>query len=345
MVFDDHDVHDDWNTSLRLGARHPRARAGGTTASSAASCPTGSTSTWATSRPSTSPRTTSTAQVRGRERGRPAAARVRLPRRPRGGRHALELLPRLRRLAADHDRLARRPRARPGRGARCSTRRSGAGSRSTPQGEFDHLLIGSSLPLLLAPGLHYLEAWNEAVCEGAWGRARRARGGEVPPGDGPGALGGVRALAASARSRSSAAVGGRAARPAAGLDRRAVGRRPPRLPRRGRVQARRRRALRRLPGDLLAVPQPARRARAPGHPLRLLARGHGWSAGAGARGAASRTRRCAGASRTTTPWFDNQVCFLELDGRRVAPVAAEDGAGRGRRPRLETVFEHELAAG
>jgi hypothetical protein len=37
-------------------------------------------------------------------------------------------------------------------------------------GDFDHLLIGTSLPMFLAPGLHYLEAWNEAVCDGAWGR-------------------------------------------------------------------------------------------------------------------------------------------------------------------------------
>jgi hypothetical protein len=36
-------------------------------------------------------------------------------------------------------------------------------------GEFDHLLLGTSLPFLLAPGLHYLESWNEAVCNGAWG--------------------------------------------------------------------------------------------------------------------------------------------------------------------------------
>jgi hypothetical protein len=36
-------------------------------------------------------------------------------------------------------------------------------------GDFDHVLIGTSLPLFLAPGLHYLEAWNEAVCDGAWG--------------------------------------------------------------------------------------------------------------------------------------------------------------------------------
>jgi hypothetical protein len=30
-------------------------------------------------------------------------------------------------------------------------------------------VIGTSLPLFLAPALHYLEAWNEAVCDGAWG--------------------------------------------------------------------------------------------------------------------------------------------------------------------------------
>jgi hypothetical protein len=37
-------------------------------------------------------------------------------------------------------------------------------------GDFDHLLFGTSLPFLLGPGLHHLEAWNEAVCRGAWGR-------------------------------------------------------------------------------------------------------------------------------------------------------------------------------
>jgi hypothetical protein len=33
----------------------------------------------------------------------------------------------------------------------------------------DHLVIGTSLPLLLGPALHHVEAWNEAVCDGAWG--------------------------------------------------------------------------------------------------------------------------------------------------------------------------------
>src|SRR5829696_3816311 len=46
------------------------------------------------------------------------------------------------------------------------------------KGGFDHLLIGSSLPAFLAPGLHELEAWNEAVCGGAWGQAA-AKIGEI----------------------------------------------------------------------------------------------------------------------------------------------------------------------
>jgi hypothetical protein len=36
-------------------------------------------------------------------------------------------------------------------------------------GGYDHLLIATSLPWLLAPALHSVEAWSEAVCAGAWG--------------------------------------------------------------------------------------------------------------------------------------------------------------------------------
>jgi hypothetical protein len=42
--------------------------------------------------------------------------------------------------------------------------------------ECDHLVLGISDPPLLTPGLHYLEAWNEAVCAGAWGRPAAAAG-------------------------------------------------------------------------------------------------------------------------------------------------------------------------
>jgi hypothetical protein len=37
------------------------------------------------------------------------------------------------------------------------------------RGDVRHLLIGTSLPFLMPPGVHYLEAWNEAVAGGAWG--------------------------------------------------------------------------------------------------------------------------------------------------------------------------------
>jgi hypothetical protein len=37
------------------------------------------------------------------------------------------------------------------------------------RGDFDHLLIGTTVPYLLSPGFHHLEAWNERLCDGAWG--------------------------------------------------------------------------------------------------------------------------------------------------------------------------------
>ena len=46
-------------------------------------------------------------------------------------------------------------------------------------GAFDHLLIATSLPWLLSPGLHHLEAWNEAVCAGAWGRTAARLGEKI----------------------------------------------------------------------------------------------------------------------------------------------------------------------
>jgi PhoD-like phosphatase len=36
-------------------------------------------------------------------------------------------------------------------------------------GDYDHLLLASSLPYLLGPGMQYVEAWSEAVAGGAWG--------------------------------------------------------------------------------------------------------------------------------------------------------------------------------
>jgi len=45
-------------------------------------------------------------------------------------------------------------------------------------GDFDHLLISTTVPFLLSPGFHHLEAWSERVCDGAWG-GLAARGAET----------------------------------------------------------------------------------------------------------------------------------------------------------------------
>jgi hypothetical protein len=39
------------------------------------------------------------------------------------------------------------------------------------EGDFDHLLIATTVPFLLSPGFHHLEAWNERMCGGAFGPA------------------------------------------------------------------------------------------------------------------------------------------------------------------------------
>ena len=41
---------------------------------------------------------------------------------------------------------------------------------SKAQGDVDHLLLIDTLPFLLVPAFHHVEAWNEAVCDGAWGQ-------------------------------------------------------------------------------------------------------------------------------------------------------------------------------
>jgi PhoD-like phosphatase len=50
---------------------------------------------------------------------------------------------------------------------------AGLDTAGRDNGGFDHLVIATSLPLLLPHGIHCLEAWNEAVCAGAWGNRLR----------------------------------------------------------------------------------------------------------------------------------------------------------------------------
>lgn len=57
-------------------------------------------------------------------------------------------------------------------------------------GSYDHLLIGTSLPWLLPPLVHDAEAWNAALCRGAGCAVGAVRGGSAAAGR-SGALGGV----------------------------------------------------------------------------------------------------------------------------------------------------------
>jgi len=49
----------------------------------------------------------------------------------------------------------------------------------TATGGFDHLLLATSVPWLLMPAMHDLEGWNEAVCNGAWGGLAKRVGEKV----------------------------------------------------------------------------------------------------------------------------------------------------------------------
>jgi PhoD-like phosphatase len=38
------------------------------------------------------------------------------------------------------------------------------------RGSYHHLVVATTLPAFLPHGIHFLEAWNEAVCDGCWGK-------------------------------------------------------------------------------------------------------------------------------------------------------------------------------
>lgn len=44
------------------------------------------------------------------------------------------------------------------------------------EGDFDHLILATTVPVFMAHGIHHVEAWNERLCDGAWGRPGRRLG-------------------------------------------------------------------------------------------------------------------------------------------------------------------------
>jgi hypothetical protein len=208
------------------------------------------------------------------------------------------------------------------------------------EGEFDHLLVGTSLPLLLAPGLHYLESWNEAVCNGAWGRTAGVLGEkmrqaldlehwaafgssldrimelmrDVGRGDKGPPPASVVALSGDVHHAYLAEVG---------------------FPRGTGVRS----------AVYQATCSPFRNP-LDGHERRMIR----FACGRGGEMVGKALARAAGIGAPPVRWrflhedpfFDNQVCFLELEGRRahlrLQKTVPEENEGFS----LETAFEHEL---
>jgi hypothetical protein len=120
-------------------------------------------------------------------------------------------------------------------------------------GAFDHVIIASTLPVFLPTGIHHLQAWNEALCAGRWGRlaanlSERLRRAVQPI---------VRAAVRLA-TKDPQRHGGH---PSSGFGRASRRRRSLQLGQRGR--SRRERIVPRPPDRLLPVSQPALRDGAP----------------------------------------------------------------------------------
>ena len=150
--------------------------------------------------------------------------------------------------------------------------RDGVARRASCRAAFDHLLIGTSLPFLLAPGLHHLEALNEAL--------RRGRVGQAAPRGSARSCGRPSTWSTGRRSRTASATwpamvlevadGGRGQGPARrSRSSPATCTTPtsPRSPERPATPAAADRA-----GRLLADPQPAAAGHAHGHRLHVLRR-------------------------------------------------------------------------
>ena len=177
MIFDDHDVHDDWNISEAwVGRCGPRR--GGTSASPARSCPTGSTSTSATWPRRSWPRSgCSPRSPRGDEDGGPRLrefARA-VDREPAASRFAFYRDFGRSRLVVIDSRAAR---------VLAEGRRDMVDDEEWQwiaehaRGAYDHLIIASTLPVFMTPGVRRargVERGRSARAPGAASRRAPAR--------------------------------------------------------------------------------------------------------------------------------------------------------------------------
>jgi hypothetical protein len=207
-------------------------------------------------------------------------------------------------------------------------------------GGVEHLVVGTSLPLLLGPALHHLEAWNEAVCDGAWGRTASRLGEKLRQGlDLEHWSGFHESFEAFCGLLEDVAAGRRGPAPRTitvasgdvhhaylaevgfppGSDAQSHVFQAVCSPLRNPLDARERRSIRVTwtKAGMRVARALARAAGVPDPPVR-------W--------------------RLThdAPWFDNQIATLSLDGERAAFALDKAVPDDGRDPRLERVYERAL---
>ena len=203
-------------------------------------------------------------------------------------------------------------------------------------GDFDHLLVVSTLPVLVSPALHYLDARTRR-CATARGGNLAARIGEkirraidlqhwAAFQDSFHRLFPLEELASGSAGASS------------GLNRPARRRHPPGVRGRGRVPRCGRRDKPRL-GGLLPVPAPTLKART---------ERSGSQRSRALRRLTQRMAHAAGVRDPTVRWrafqeptLDNQVAWVRLDGPRLSLTIERLRPGDG--PELEATFERRLA--
>jgi hypothetical protein len=207
-------------------------------------------------------------------------------------------------------------------------------------GDFDHLLIANTLPVLLSPTFHHLEAWNEAVCSGAWGGFMARQGEKIRQGldlehwpafqdSFKRLVGLVREIGSGARGRAPASVvflGGdvhMAYLYEVGFRREAG------------VES----SVYQVTCSPFRHPMERRERRmiTVGRRSTLTRLTHGLARLAGVEDPEIRWR----AAEDTT--FDNQVATLSLDGRSASLTIEFTEPGDGRDPQLETSLRRELA--
>ena len=206
MIFDDHDVHDDWNTSIAW-VEEMRSHRLVADADRAALCLLlGLPAPRATSRPA------ELAEQRAARSGSgalPDAGPLLLPlggpadRGSDGSRWSYARdFGGMRMVVFDsrEGRVLGRVPAQDDRRRRVGVARRAGDRRRRPSAAGRHAAVPA------VPGVHHLEAWNEAVCAGAWGRLGDAAGREAAAGARPRALGRVQRLVPPARASCSIEV-------------------------------------------------------------------------------------------------------------------------------------------